>query len=110
MLHRLDRGHEALEVLPAMPDVPWADAARLWASGDARGAADVYAALELASNAEALARLDAGRDLAAAGRHAEADVELRRAIELYLPMGATRYLAEAESLLSSSTEATAQPG
>ena len=75
-----------------------------------RGAAEVYAALELTPLAEARARLDAGRDLAAAGRHAEADVELRRAIELYRPLRAERYLAEAEALLSSTTEATAQPG
>ena len=110
VLHRLDRGREALEVLPAMPDVPFADAARLWANGDARGAADVYAALELAPNAEALARLDAGRDLAAAGRHAEADVELQRAIDFYRGVRAVRYVSEAEALLSAAGEARAQPG
>ena len=108
VLHRLDRGREALEIVPALPDVPFADAARLWASGDARGAADVFAGLELVPTAEALARLDAGRDLVAAGRQAEADVELVRAIALYRLSGARRYVDEAESLLSSA--ATAQPG
>ena len=109
-LHRLGRGRELLDVVEAMPDTPWARAARLWASGDARGAADVYAALELLPTAEALARLAAGRDFAAAGRQAEADVELQRAIEFYRRVRASRYLAEAEALLSSAAETTAQPG
>ncbi len=107
---RLGRGRELLEIVETMPDVPYAAAARLWASGDARGAADVYAALELAQGAEALARLAAGRDLAAAGRHAEADVELLRAIEFYRSVRARHRLAEAEALLSSAAAATAQPG
>lgn len=110
VLHRLGRGREVLEILEAMPETPHARAGRLWASGDARGAADVFAALELLPNAEALARLAAGRGFAAAGRQDEADVELLRAIELYRPVRARRYLAEAEALLSSTAEARAQPG
>ncbi len=110
VLHRLGRLPDVVDVVAAMPDGPFARAAQLWLSGDVRGAADVYASLELLPTAEALARLAAGRDLAADGRHAEADVELRRAIELYRPVGARRYLDEAEALLSTAGEATAQPG
>jgi len=40
---------------------------------------------------------------------ARADVELRRALELFEPMGAHRYLKEARALLAG-TEAAAQPG
>ncbi len=109
VLHVLGRGGEMIDVVEAMPTTPRARAARLWAHGDPRGAADVYAELELAPVSEARARLDAGRDLAAAGRRAEADVELQRAIELYRPMGAVRYLDQAEALLSPAA-ATAQPG
>ena len=109
-VHRLGRRGDLLDVVAAMPDTPWAHAARCWTSGDARGAADVFAALELVPTAEARARLDAGHDFAAAGRQDEADVELRRAIELYRPLRARRYLAKAEALLSSEGAATAQPG
>jgi len=110
VLHRLGRVDEVAEAVGAMPDGPYARAARLWVSGDVRGAADVYASLELLPNAEAIARLAAGRGLAAGGRHVEADVELRRAIEFYATVGARRYVDEAEALLSSSAEATAQRG
>ena len=110
VLHRLGRVDEVAEAVGAMPDGPYARAARLWVSGDVRGAADVYASLELLPNAEAIARLAAGRGLAAGGRHVEADVELRRAIEFYAAVGARRYVGEAEALLSSAAEATAQRG
>ncbi|HWL33391.1 MAG TPA: AAA family ATPase [Gaiellaceae bacterium] len=110
VFHRLGRGRDLLEIVQALPDTLNARGARLWASGDARAAADVYAALELLPTAEALARLAAGRDLAAADRHGEADVELLRAIELYRPVRARRYVAQAEALLSSQGAATAQPG
>ncbi len=110
MLHVLGRGGELIDIVDAMPSTPWARAARPWTRGDARGAADVFAELELVPVAEGRARLDAGRDLAAVGRHAEADIELRRAIELYRPMGAVRYVAQAEALLSPAAATTAQPG
>lgn len=110
VLHALGRGQDLLELAERMGDIPYAEAARLWGIGDVRGAADVYASLELMPVAEAVARLAAGRDLVAAGRQDEADVELLRAIELYRPVGAVRYVAEAEALLSSAADATAQPG
>jgi hypothetical protein len=45
-------------------------------------------------------RLLAGRMLADSGRHAEADVELEKALAFFRSVGAPRYIRETESLLS----------
>jgi len=65
--------------------------------------------MELAPFSESFARLAAGRQLVSDGRRAEADVELRRAIELLEPMGARRHVGEAKALLSAA-EPTAKQG
>ena len=110
LLHELGRSDEQLVFLEEeATGVSLARACRLWAMGEIRGAAEVFAAHERNPMGEAFARLAAGRQFASEGRHAEADVELLRAIELYRPLGARRYLDEAEALLSAAA-ATAQPG
>ena len=72
--------------------------------------AAVYAAMELIPVGEGLARLAAGRELAMQGRREEADVELRRAIDVFQPMRARHYVDEAEALLSTAAAAREQPG
>ena len=104
------RGADLAEIVDLLPDTPYARAARLWLDGDPRGAADVYATLEKFETGEAMARLAAARDLAAKGRFDEADHEARRAIDLYRPMRAERYVREAETLLSTAAAATERPG
>jgi tetratricopeptide (TPR) repeat protein len=49
---------------------------------------------------EADVRLRAAARLSAEGRRAEADEQLRRALEFYRSVGATRYIGKAEALLS----------
>jgi len=51
---------------------------------------------------EALARLRAAEVSAAAGRRAEADEHLQRALAFYRSVGATRYIREGEALLAAS--------
>jgi len=66
--------------------------------GDDARAADMLDELGVVSEA-ARARLRAARALAASGRHDEADEQLRRALAFYRPVGAIRYIREAEALL-----------
>ncbi len=110
VLHRLGRSAELLALVESTPDSPLRDAARHWLGGDIRAAAAVYAAMEVIPVGEGLARLAAGRELAMQGRRKEADVELRRAIEVFRPMRARRYVQEAEALLSTAAAAREQPG
>ena len=49
---------------------------------------------------EALARLRAAEKLVAAGRHAEADEQLARALAFWRSVRATRYIREGEALLA----------
>jgi class 3 adenylate cyclase/tetratricopeptide (TPR) repeat protein len=82
-------------------DLPsrWIQAGRLWASGDLTGAADRFEEMGVGPD-EAYARVrEAGR-LIAAGRRAEAEPFLSRALELYRMMGATAFIQEAERLLA----------
>lgn len=108
VVHRVGREAELLELVERLPDTPFTRAANLWIAGDIRGAADTYASMERLPTGEGLARLAAGRRLVAQGRQHEAEIELRRAVALFRPMGAQQYVARAEDLLSAT--ATAQPG
>ncbi|MFL5913295.1 MAG: ATP-binding protein, partial [Gaiellaceae bacterium] len=74
-------------------------AARLVLSGRPSEAADRYAANGTPTE-EASARLLAARQFAAAGRRAEADVQLQRALAFYRAVGAVRVVADAEQLLA----------
>jgi len=82
-------------------DLPsrWIQAGRLWASGDRAGAADRFEEIGSAPD-EAYARVKEAERLIAAGRRAEAEPFLSRALELYRGMGATAFIQEAEQLLA----------
>jgi class 3 adenylate cyclase/tetratricopeptide (TPR) repeat protein len=77
----------------------WIQAARLWASGDHAGAAERFDEIGSAPD-EAYARVKEAERLIAAGRRAEAEPFLSRALELYRGMGATAFIREAERLLA----------
>jgi tetratricopeptide (TPR) repeat protein len=79
----------------------WAEAARAIVSGDFGRAADLCAEIGVAPD-EAYARLRAAEALAAAGRRAEADSQLERALEFYRSVRATRHIREGEALLAAS--------
>ena len=51
---------------------------------------------------EALARLFAAEDLAAAGRGPEADYQLERALRFFRSVGALRFIRHAEELVGAS--------
>jgi class 3 adenylate cyclase/tetratricopeptide (TPR) repeat protein len=96
----LERGRELLAVLPTS-EVPWVRAARAFATGELREAADICGSMG-ARTEEARDRLWLAEALIKQHRGAEADVELRRALAFYRSVGATRYIREAEALLSAS--------
>jgi tetratricopeptide (TPR) repeat protein len=77
----------------------WLEAAERVAADDWAAAAEVYAVIESPTD-EAFARLRAAAQLVAAGRRAEADAHLARALEFWRSVGATRYVAEGEALLA----------
>jgi tetratricopeptide (TPR) repeat protein len=85
----LGRGQEAEPVIAASRHTPWAAVARAILSGESATAADLLSELGHRP-AEAYACLRAG------GEH------VRRALSFYRSVGATRYIAEAESLLTAS--------
>jgi len=80
---------------------PWHEAARLIATGDCGGAADIYERIGTVPD-EAYARLRAGQALVSAGNRAEADRQLRLALAVFAQLKATAWTAEAEALLSAS--------
>jgi hypothetical protein len=96
----LGRERELIEILPKA-DVPWLSAARSFAAGDLRAAADVCSAMGAVTE-EARDRLWLVEALIDRNRRAEADVELHRALDFYRSVGATRYIREAEGLLAAS--------
>ena len=90
-------------VLPTAPTLasPWLEAANHVLAGELRRAADILAETE-ALPLEASIRLRAAEAFLEEGRRAEADPELRRALDFYRNVGATAYLARAEKLLAAS--------
>jgi class 3 adenylate cyclase/tetratricopeptide (TPR) repeat protein len=78
---------------------PWFEAAVACASGDFRGAADVYAGIGALPD-EASARLRAAEVLVREGRRAEADIELKQALAFWRSVRATAYVGEAEALVA----------
>jgi hypothetical protein len=82
-------------------DLPtgWVQAGRLWAIGDLAGAADRLREVGSVPD-EAYARVKEAERLVTAGRRAEAEPFLSRALELYRGMGATAFIREAEQLLA----------
>jgi tetratricopeptide (TPR) repeat protein len=79
----------------------WHEAARRIASGDAVGAAEVYAEMGSVPD-EAYARLRAADGFVRSGRRADAEAQLRLAMPVFAQLGASAWQAEAESLLAAS--------
>jgi predicted ATPase/class 3 adenylate cyclase len=78
---------------------PWVDAAQAIADGEYVRAADIYARAG-GRPIEAYTRLRAAADLVEAGRRAEANAQLHRALAFWRSVGATRYIREGEVLLA----------
>jgi class 3 adenylate cyclase/tetratricopeptide (TPR) repeat protein len=97
---QLDRGDEMLALLPP-GDTPRRRAARAVLERDFVRAASLFESTG-AVRSEAMARLRAAEELVRAGRRAEADEQLQRALAFYRSVGATRYIRRGESLLSKS--------
>ena len=85
----------------------FAETGRLWAaflvySGRAADAADLYEHIAWPQDAAA-SRLLAAEQLVAAGRQAEADVQLEGALAFYRRAGARRIVRQAEALLAAAS-------
>jgi class 3 adenylate cyclase/tetratricopeptide (TPR) repeat protein len=90
LLTGLGRTDELKGAIERAVQTLWHDAARRIASGDAAGAAEVYAEIGSVPD-EAYARLRAGTE-----------AQLRLALPVFAQLGATAWQAEAESLLAKS--------
>ena len=80
---------------------PWRDATLAGADGDFSRAANLYAAIG-SPTLEAEARLCAAEELIEAGRRAEGEAELEKALAFYRTVGATRYIEEGTALRAAS--------
>ena len=80
----------------------WNDAALAILDGELEKAADLFAKIGSLPD-EARARLRAAERLVAAGRRAEADVQLQQALAFYRSVGATRHIREGEALLAAAS-------
>jgi tetratricopeptide (TPR) repeat protein len=87
-----------VQALDGVLKTRWHDAARALVGGDARRAAQIYAAIGSRPDA-AGAHLTAARQLLGAGQVTTGRSELAAAIGFYREVGATVYLQEAEELL-----------
>ena len=102
VLQALGRGAELVELLTeAKTSTPWLEAAAAVAAGDWQRAADLYEQMEAGPDA-AFARLQAAKLLVRAGRRAEANEQLSRALDFYRQVGAIGYLGEADALAAAS--------
>jgi hypothetical protein len=81
---------------------PWHQASLAILDGDYARAADLLDELGIVS-LSAQARLHAATAFAASGRQAEADAQLRPALEFFRSVGATRYVRQAEALLAAAS-------
>jgi len=99
MIVRLGRAEEWIERLANTMDTPRMRAAHLLLSGRTVEAADAYPHVSGAAD-EAAVRMLAAEQLVAAGRRAEADVQLQRALAFYRAVGASRIVRRAETLLA----------
>jgi hypothetical protein len=80
----------------------WHQASLAIVDGDYAHAADLLDEVGIVS-LSAQARLHAATAFAASGRQAEADAQLRPALEFFRSVGATRYVREAEALLAAAS-------
>jgi class 3 adenylate cyclase/tetratricopeptide (TPR) repeat protein len=100
----LDLGREAeyLELARAAPETPWLEAGVALAGRDFAAAAAIYERTG-ARGAEAVARLHAAEDAAAAGRRSAADSELVKAQRFFEEQGAMPYLRRCKALLAAAS-------
>jgi class 3 adenylate cyclase len=92
---------ELRDLFKLAPDGPVERVGRAGAAGNHSLAADLQAAMG-SPTLEAFYRLAAAEALIAAGRRAEGEAELERALAFYRTVGATAYLQRAETLLTAS--------
>jgi hypothetical protein len=95
----LGREPELRSLLELVPATPWFDAARAIGQGDVVRSVEVVLGIG-APAVEAYARLRAAQELARAGPHAEARDCLAPALAFFRKVGATRYIAQAEQVLT----------
>jgi class 3 adenylate cyclase/tetratricopeptide (TPR) repeat protein len=93
-----------LEAASARTSDPWAQVAAAIARGQLEQAADRLADIG-ARPLEAAVRLRAASALVEEGQRAEAAEQLQKALAFYRSVGATRYIREAEALLTETTSA-----
>jgi hypothetical protein len=92
---------EVRRLVEKASESPWKDVALAGAAGDFGRAADLLAGFG-AVTLEAEARLCVAEELIEAGRRAEGEAELQKALEFYRQVGATRYIQQGEALLAAS--------
>ena len=102
VLITLGRIEELRAAVDAAKGTRWAEALQHYVTGEFERAADVFAEMGVPRD-EADARLRAAEKLVGEGRRTEADEQLQRALAFYRSVGATRYVREAEALLTSAT-------
>jgi class 3 adenylate cyclase len=93
----LGRREEFASALEITVQTHWTDALKTLLAGDLVAAADLLDVGGTLPEA-AFMRLWAAEELMAAGRRAEADEQLERALVFWRSVGATRYIGEAEAL------------
>jgi class 3 adenylate cyclase/tetratricopeptide (TPR) repeat protein len=98
---RTGHSHEWIELHRRHADTRRIRAAKLLLEGRVVEAADAWGLVS--PHDEAIARLEAARQLAAAGRIREADVELERGLAFFRAVGATKMVRDAEGLLSAAS-------
>jgi class 3 adenylate cyclase/tetratricopeptide (TPR) repeat protein len=96
---RLGLRDEMREVVEQAPESPWKALALAGADGDLVRVADMFVGFG-ARSFEAEARLFGGESLIRAGRKAEGEAEIRKALEFYRSVGATFYIDLGEALLA----------
>jgi hypothetical protein len=92
-------GEELREIVELSPEGPWKDLTLAGAHGDLSRAADLYAEFG-APTFEAFARLFAGESMIEAGRRAEGEAEVGRALAFFRSVGAPFFVRRGEALLA----------
>ena len=90
---------ELREIVATAPSNAWTDTSLLSLDLDFSGAAEIFAAMP-SPTLEAWQRKSAGEYLIQAGRRAEGEVELQKALAFYRSVGATFYMDRCEALLT----------
>jgi len=103
VFRELGRSAEVLHALDeqAIGETPWHHAARLIATGELAGAADIFAGIGTVPD-EAYTRLKAAEAFLEAGDRASADRQLAVALPLFAQLRAAAWTAEGEALLAAS--------